>query len=274
MAADVSTIERGVAEVNGTRLYYEVCGFGPALLFMHGYTLDHRMWSRQVQGLSSRFRTVVYDVRGFGRSATPVGQTYRHCDDAAALCEHLGIERVVAIGHSIGGYQALEFAIDKPALVAGYVAVCVSAPNLVPLTSDLKQMFAAMRKAAREQSIEAAKQIWRNARWFHSAREQSALTLELDQILADYSGWDWTHDNPVKHLVPSVSQRLDELDVPALIITGDRDHPHNHSVAGLLLQSLPNAKALRLPRAGHMANMEDPAAVNRAIADFARGTGI
>jgi 3-oxoadipate enol-lactonase len=273
MAADLATIERGMAAVNGTQLYYEASGFGPTLLFMHGFTLDHRMWSRQVLGLSNRYRTVIYDLRGFGRSAQPNGAPFRHAQDAAALCDHLGIEHVVAIGHSIGAYQALELALSRPDLVAGWVAVCMSAPELVPFSDDLKRMFSAIRKAAREQSLDAAKEIWRKAEWFAPLREDAELASELDRVLADYSGWDWTHESAASGLKPSIAERLGELEVPALVITGGRDLEHNDRVAQVIMKRVPSASGLRIARAGHMANMEDPAAVNRAIAEFAMRTG-
>src|SRR5262245_17718569 len=93
-----------ITEVNGTRLYYEVRGAGPALLFLHGFTLDHRMWNRQVEDLAKAHQVITYDARGFGRSAMPGTEPYRHYEDAAALCEHLGLTRVIAIGHSIGAH--------------------------------------------------------------------------------------------------------------------------------------------------------------------------
>ena len=64
-------VETGTAEVNGTRLYYETCGDGPVLLFLHGFTLDHRMWNRQVEALRDDYRIVTFDARGAGRSAMP-----------------------------------------------------------------------------------------------------------------------------------------------------------------------------------------------------------
>ena len=58
----------GFADVNGTRLYYEISGRGEPLVLIHGVTLDHRMWSPQLGHLTRSFRVLRYDVRGFGRS--------------------------------------------------------------------------------------------------------------------------------------------------------------------------------------------------------------
>src|SRR5689334_10247955 len=101
----------GTVDVNGTRLHFESRGSGPALLLLHGFTLDRRMWGPQLATLSTSFRVVAYDARGFGRSALPTSEPYRHCDDAAALVEALGLAPVVAVGHSIGGHQLLELAL-------------------------------------------------------------------------------------------------------------------------------------------------------------------
>jgi 3-oxoadipate enol-lactonase len=278
MPADLATLERGMAEVNDTRLYYEVCGTGPALLFVHGYTLDHRMWTRQVQALSVRFRTVIYDCRGFGCSAMPASQRYSHSADAAALCEHLGIEHVIAVGHSVGAYHALELALACPELVAGLVAVCptppAAVPTGIPFPDDLERMFSAIGKAARAGSLDAAKDIWRRAEWFAPARELPVLAAELDRILHDYSGWDWTHPNPVQYAEPFALDSLAGLEIPALVVTGGRDLDFNDEVAQLIMKRVPSASALRLPRAGHLANMEDAAAVNRAIAEFVPRAGL
>jgi pimeloyl-ACP methyl ester carboxylesterase len=260
--------ETGFAEVNGTRLYYEARGTGPALLFVHGFTLDHRMWDRQADALARSHRVVTYDARGFGRSAMPGTEPYRHCDDGAALCEQLGLTRVIAIGHSIGAHQTLELALSRPDLITGWVSICMAGLAGIPFPQDVSTMFAAIRQAAREEGLDAARHIWRRSGWFSAARERPDLAAELDRMLADYSGWHWTHDNPATSLAPPAAERLEKLRIPTLVITGGRDLPYNDAVGGALLQRIPGAIGLRLPHAGHMANMEEPEAVNRAIAEL------
>jgi 3-oxoadipate enol-lactonase len=272
MSQHLRDAETGMAEVNGTRLYYEVRGEGTPLVFLHGFTLDHRMWNRQVDELAKRHRVVTYDARGFGRSALPGVEPYMHCEDAAALCGHLGLRRVVVIGHSIGAHQMLELAFLRPDLVAGLVSIGMAGLAGVPFPEDVTKMFGAVRQAAGERSIDAAKSIWKNVGWFTPARDNATLAAELDQMLEDYSGWHWTHDNPAKGVEPPVGVRLEELRVPAMIITGLRDLPYNQAIREVLVGRLGSVSELRLPHASHMANMEDPVAVNHAIAAFARRT--
>ena len=268
MARD-TFLQAGFADVNGTRLYYEARGTGPALLFLHGFTLDRRMWSRQVEVLAATHRVVAYDARGFGRSALPGTEAYRHCEDAAALCEHLGLRSVTVVGQSIGAHQMLEFAIARPDLVSGYVAVAPSGLATVPFPPDVLAMFAAIREAAASRSLDEAKAIWSRGGWFAPAREDLLLARELDAMLADYSGWHWTHANPARNLEPPAAERLGALRIPALVIHGERDLAYNDEVSRALAAGIAGSRLLRLPRASHMANMEEAETVNRAIADLA-----
>jgi pimeloyl-ACP methyl ester carboxylesterase len=104
---------------------------------------------------------------------------------------------------------------------------------------------------------------------FDAALESRDLERELAEMLDAYTGWHWTHDNPAKVLEPPAAERLGELCVPALVVTGGRDLDYNEVVGKRLLEGIPHATALHLPRAGHMANMEEPDAVNRMIAMLA-----
>jgi 3-oxoadipate enol-lactonase len=262
-------MSEGIAEVNGTRLHYEDHGSGMPLVFLHGYTLDHRMWSRQVATLAPRYRVVTYDARGFGGSALPDGTPYRHCEDAAALCEHLRLERVVAIGHSIGAHQMLEFALTRPDLVVGWVGVCTSGLASVAFPADVLELFGAVRDAANAGKLDEAKAIWSRGGWFATARETPELAEELDRMLADYSGWHFNRDSGAKSIEPPAAKRLSELGCPALAITGSRDLPYNTEVGAQLVAGIRGARALELPDAGHMAPMEAPDGVNGGIAELA-----
>jgi len=258
----------GYAEINGTRLYYERRGHGPTVLFIHGAALDHRNWAAQVEGLADRFDVITYDLRGYGRSAAPTGE-FKHYEDAAALLDHLAIQRAIAVGHSIGGLYALELALARPDRVAGLVALCMSGLSTRPFPPDVIEMFAAVRRAAYERGVDAAKAVWRACGWFASARARPDVAAQVDAMLADYTGWYWTHDNPARNLDPPSGTRLEDVRVPTLIVDGGLDLDYNHANADELARRIAGATLLRLPDAGHMAQLEDPDAFARALDELA-----
>jgi 3-oxoadipate enol-lactonase len=268
------------ANVNGTTLHYRSSssssspdGDDVALLLLHGFTLDHRMWNAQFDALASKggLRVIAYDSRGFGKSAMPsIDVPYKHCEDAAALADHLGLKRVIAVGHSIAANHLLELAAIRPALVTGFISVCGSGLSTIPFPPNIQATFAAVRAAISEgRGVEAAKRLWSQCDWFASSRAIPEVAEQLDTMLADYTGWQWTHANPVQNIdSPPLVDRLKQLKMPALVITGDKDIPYNDQVGDALCQQLPNAKRIRIPAAGHMANMESPLEVNESILKF------
>jgi pimeloyl-ACP methyl ester carboxylesterase len=256
--------------VNGTKLYYELYGNGPPILLLHGFALDRRLWRPQIEALSERHLVISYDARGFGRSANPGPRAYSHFTDAAALLRYLDVGPVLAVGHSVGAYQLLELSLARPDLVSGLVALCPSGLSGLALPPDMASLQRELQLTARTAGVSAAKRQWASSSWFKSARDKLGVKTVFDQLLADYSGWHWTHDSTERRLEPSAGLLLDQLRVPALVITGGRDLAYHDSVGRALLRGIPDAQALELPQAGHLAGLEEPEAVSSAILDFAR----
>jgi pimeloyl-ACP methyl ester carboxylesterase len=112
----------GVLALPGARLVYEVTGDGPAVVLVHGFGLDMRMWDPQARALAARFRVVRYDCRGFGASGPfDPAVPYTHAGDLVALLDHLGLGDAVLAGLSFGGRVALETALAAPARARGLV---------------------------------------------------------------------------------------------------------------------------------------------------------
>lgn len=236
-------------------------------MFLHGSTLDHRMWQPQVEALADRFEVITYDLRGFGSSPAPAG-AFRHVDDAAALLDELALHDVVAIGHSIGAFYALELALHRPDRVTGLVSICMS--GLSPeYPADLQAMFDRLKASARAGQLAAAKREWGACGWFASARTNPALVPLLDTWLADDPGWYWRHDSPGRRLAPPARDRLETLAMPVLVIDGALDLEYNHAIADELGRRIRGVERIRIPTAGHMASLEAAAEVTAAIAALA-----
>jgi pimeloyl-ACP methyl ester carboxylesterase len=111
---------------DGVRLAYEEQGSGsPPMVLVHGWACDHTYFAPQAEHFSPRHRVVSVDLRGHGESDKPE-QDYTmagFADDLAYVCEQLGVDRPVVVGHSMGGVIAFEMAARHPDLVGAVVAV-------------------------------------------------------------------------------------------------------------------------------------------------------
>jgi 3-oxoadipate enol-lactonase len=114
---------QGIAEVNGTSLYYEIVGSGHPLVLIHGFGLDTRMWDDQFEAFAQHYRVVRYDMRGYGKTAPPADEGYSHTDDLKALLEYLRIDRAHILGQSRGGAVAIDFALAHPEATGALVLV-------------------------------------------------------------------------------------------------------------------------------------------------------
>lgn len=256
-------------QVPGGRLYYQSSGSGPAIVLLHGFTLDLEMWQPQIAALEQNLRVVRYDARGFGRSSLPGVESYRHCDDAAQVIEALGLAPAIVVGHSIGAHQLLELSLTRPEQVRGWASVCMSGLAGVPFTAELLALFGAVRSHAREQGVPSALRLWLEGEWFAPARERPDVRQQLDAIVERFTGWHWLNDNPATNPIPPAASRLSALHVPALHIAGKRDTAYNHALTLALAAGIPQLELVELD-VGHMANLEDAAAVNAALLAFAR----
>ena len=257
----------GFADINGTRLFYEIAGAGPALVLLHGFSLDTRMWEDQYAALAQRYRVLRYDARGFGRSAVPGAERYSHADDLLALLGYLDIAHAALIGFSLGGGIAISFALTYPTAVDALIV----AGSLLPgrrLSAELGASFGAIWAAGRTLGVAAARERWLQHPLFAPILQQPGPRARLALIVSEYSGWEWTHKDPQRDPDPPPATRLDEIRAPTLAIVGERDLSDFQAIAGLIERELPGARRVVLPSAGHVVNMEAPEQFNTLVLDF------
>lgn len=269
MGAEKLTSASGFAAVNGTNLYYEIEGTGFPLVLINGFTLDTRMWDDQVDPFSQQYQVIRYDLRGHGKSALPTAESYAHHEDLNALLAFLGIARAHILGLSLGGAIAVDFALAYPEATQSLILVDVSGLDGYEWPDELNSWFAPIYSAANDGDMELAKEHWLNTGWFTPAGDKPEVAARLKQIVSDYSGWHFSNDNPVRGLVPTANERLEEIGTPTLVIIGERDVPfYNHPLANSLAQRIPNAQKIIMPDVGHMSNMENPEGFNQIVLNF------
>jgi pimeloyl-ACP methyl ester carboxylesterase len=276
---DSTQTTTGFAEVNGTRLYYEVAGSGRALVLMHGEPGDTRVWDDQFEPFSWHYQVVRYDRRGFGKSALPSQegyQGYTDTEDLLALLEHLEIGRAYLIGHSAGGNLATLFAITRPETVEALVLVDAVLWGF-PRSPEYEEFSAAVYKRAREAGPKAANELFRNNPVSAASRENPAVAARLDAILSEYSGWHWTYNGPWRvdprygDADRSPAERLEEIIAPTLIIVGDRALPFQQARADYYREHVRGAQKVVFPGVGHSVMMETPTRFNETVLSFLAG---
>lgn len=255
-----------IAEVNGQKIHYQdTGGDGPALIFSHGFLMDHEMFAPQLQALADRCRCIAWDERGHGQTAAATlapFSYYDSADDLAALLRHLGIRSAVLAGMSQGGFLSMRCALTHPEVVRALV--------LIDTQSGLEKSddLPVYRQMTEE---------WAN----HGLSDEIADTVAAIILGEDWSGADawkakWREMTPANLTATfetlttrdDITDRLGEISVPTLIIHGDADRAISLEKAKLLAERIPDARMVVVEGAGHAANLTHPEPVNAAISEF------
>jgi len=256
--------------VGEASLYYEVSGKGQPVVFIHGFTLDRRMWEPQWQVLQRRYRVVRYDVRGFGRSSRAT-EPHDPAEDLAALLDHLNIERAHVVGLSMGANIALHFATRYPQRVLRVVA---ADPNLDGFTDYTPELFGAFGQVfgavAQKGWSEETQRLWLQTPLLRLQIPTVAHQTLLEDMVRAYSGDQFI--NPaiaaLNYGQPPTAARIDKLEVPVLVIVGEKDEESIQRIARLVAQKAPRAQLEVVPKAGHLSNLDHPKYFNRAVLRF------
>ena len=248
--------------VDGTRLRFRDEGRGPAVLLVHGWTLDLEMWDPQVSALRDSFRLIRLDRRGYGLSGgTPAPA--RDSEDLAALCKHLGLRRVALLGMSQGVRAVLGLAGAAPDQVE---ALILDGPPPLAAASDPDVPLERYAALVRTHGIEAFREEWaRHALMQLRTRNPEARAL-LAAMIARYPGGDLRHAASRAQTVPRV--RLESLAAPTLVLSGAYDVASRKRAARELTARLSHAELAEIPGAGHLPNLDRPDAYSRLCREF------
>jgi len=244
---------------DGCEIYYEVHGDGPTVVFASGFMGITEIWQEQIKALSGSYRCVAFANRGAGRSEKPLPRVAygveRHARDLLAVLEAAGVtDKVVIVGHSMGGNTASTFYLAHPDRVAGivYVGSYVSGNQIRDVGNTLEKIKQAVRTADGRVSFYEAVGLPR-----HIAMESAKWPLYA--VLG----------NAESFMAFDMSDRIGEITVPCLILHGDRDIVSPLDPCGLGLQSgLPNARLEVFDDVNHCPMVEAPDRANALIADF------
>jgi pimeloyl-ACP methyl ester carboxylesterase len=261
-------------QLKDAELYYEVHGRGRPMVFLSETACDAEVWkSHQVEEFSRDHQVILHDYRGTGRSGKPSidYSTKMFCDDTAALMDHLGAEKAVVVGHSMGGRIAQLLALEYPDKVDRLILASTGAG--FPATKGLPRKICqemiewGYEKYVRDHSIlvgftdEFAKNYADRVEKYLQVRMSNLCPVEfyLRHLIARQS-----HDT---------TGRLKDIRVPTLVLVGEDDRNvtsdiNHRSSSEILAQGIPHAKLVVLSGERHSYFFANPDAAHKTIRDF------
>ncbi len=266
--------------LGGMRLHYLDWGtkdLAP-VLFLHGGGLTAHTWDLVCLALRASSHCLALDQRGHGDSEWSPGLEYSsaaHVRDLAALIDRLGLRRPVLVGQSMGALNALTYAVDHAASVAGLVLVDMT-PDVK--MSGAKRIFDFVTAPAELDSIE---EFIERALEFNPGRDPRLLRRSLLHNLRELpSGkWTWKYDRRamtpenferVRGEVSATRDRLGAVTCPTLVVRGERSDVVTPESAAALATELPDGEWITVPGAGHTVQGDNPRGLAEALEAFFR----
>ena len=239
-------------------------GRGSVVLLIQAFPLNHKMWEPQLASLSSEFRVLAPDIRGFGGSQPPCPWTMEAmADELDEFLEKLGVAECAVVGVSMGGYIALSLCARYPRRVRQLV-----------LSNTRARADNEKEKGARNEMI--------------AALEQSGALILSDRMLPRL-----LKPNPLPEVVDKVRAMIEEVSAsaaiyavmamrdrhdsstllyrigcPTMVVTGDEDTMIRVEDSRAMADVIPGSRFMRIPNSGHLSNLENPDQFNHALLDF------
>lgn len=258
--------------INSIPIFYDDMGTGPAVVLIHGFPLDRRMWHPQAERLAAEgFRVITPDLRGFGESWAgdiPCSiSTY--ADDVATLLKDLGIGKAVIGGMSMGGYILMDMLERHRELFSAAMFIVTRSVGDTPEAKEKRTVLARdIDRIGPRVAADSFKGIL-------FADE----TLAENPALAD-KVYEWmANANPegLSNALLAMRDRKDytpllaSFDLPALIVGADRDKAVPQDVLEIIGDHLPDSRTWIIHGGGHLVNLEQPEAFNDILIGFVKG---
>ena len=265
MSIDIET-----SFVAGTpRLAFDHLGSGDPVIFLHGIGGNRTNWATQLPVFARHFHAIAWDARGWGLSDDYEGPLHfeNFSEDLLRLMEHFHLHTAHFVGLSMGGLILQDFIGRHPERIRTLVLADTSRGPLDDHDEAWVDEFLAMRK----KPLLEGKSTRDIAPWVARALAGPQASPETLQVLAQ-SIADLHPDSYLKAMDCVMRYRIptdrSRIQVPVLVLVGDEDRLTPVAAARSLAGSIPTSHLVTLPGAGHLANIEQPAAFNQTVLEF------
>jgi len=258
------------AEHDGIRIFWRESGEGAPLLLIMGLGYPSEMWHNVEETLSQRFRVIVFDNRGIGRSESSPGPHLIPdlAADAAAVLDAAGVQSAHVFGMSLGGFIAQEFVLQYPERTRALVLGCTAfgGERVVPAAPEVLETLAARAHMPAEEGIRVM------IPYIYDA------STPRERIEADMAIRLRTYPSPETYLAQiegagqwSSFDRLPDIQAPTLVIHGSHDQLIPPENGALVANRIPGAVLQKMENASHMFITDRPEESARLVTVFLRG---
>lgn len=247
---------------------FKAQGSGQALLFLHGIGGNRDMFDPQLDAFAAAgWRAIAWDAPGYGESAAPARFDWAHLADAVAvLLDHLAVERVVLVGHSMGGMIAQEVAARHPARLRALV-LSGTAPAFGRADGAWQKQFLAARLDPLDggtSMAELAPALMRDLVAPGAAPSALAVATRAMSLVPPA-----TYRAALHNLVTFDRRAsLAAIAVPTLLIAGEADRTAPPAGMARMAERIPGSRYRLIAGAGHIANLERPVVFNALLREF------
>lgn len=253
----------GFANIDGLKIHYHTAGdpsatTGHRVLYVHGTGCDGRVWQRHMEAIAGEHTSVAIDLPGHGQSE---GNGFRGVADyayfVAELAKHLGWNRFVVAGHSLGGGIALALAVYHPEALEGMM--------LIDTGARLRVNPTVLENARR--AVEGGELLPIDPRMGYAKSTPQSVIDSIEVLTADadprVTYKDWISDDSFDFM-----SRVSRIDVPSIAICGDEDEFTPVKYHEYLRDRMPNCQLEIIPQAGHWTYTEQPEIFDRTVRTF------
>jgi 3-oxoadipate enol-lactonase len=260
-------VGEGLRSPDGRFTYAAAGRAGPPVVFLHGIGGAARVWGLQFKALADAYRVIAWDMPGYGGSAPLSEVSIASLAEALAdFLGQLGLDRPVLVGHSIGGMIVQQFVAGRPG-AARAVVLAQTSPAFGSRDGEWQREFVAARLGPLDRGATMA---------------SLAAGIVEDLVGDDPDPQGLALARACMAAVPEASYRamvkaligfdlraaLPRIAVPALVLAGEKDLNAPAPMMRRMAERIPGAAYVCLDGAGHLANLERPAAFNRALRAF------
>ncbi len=257
----------------GSVIFYQDTGHGTPIILIHGYPLNGALFQNQQTGLSSSFRIITLDLPGFGLSSPQTGlpSTATYAAYVLALMNHLGLDKAVIGGHSMGGLITQELYREAPQRFLGMILI-----DTTPKAASTIEQFewAGFYVQSTEQGVPSIlPNLVPMLLTGNTLLNDPAFGTEVDDII-DEASVSGAQDGAITLATrPDYTALLPTIAVPTLVVEGVDDSVYAFPIAQQLHAGIVNSTLALIPNAAHVSILEQPAAANAAISSWAKSAG-